>query len=163
MSGCEYRRFMQSYPHHYTSTAAALAAGSVTISAPGLPSLETAPPPQFDGPAGFWSPETLLTAAVADCFVLTFRAVARAARFDWIALECRVTGKLERTEGQSRFTHFETSTRLTVPPGSDAAKARRLLEQAEHGCLVANSLRAERTLLAEVIAEIRSVEAVQSA
>jgi len=142
---------MHPYPHHYITSAAGRAAGSVTISAPGLPPIETAPPPEFDGPAGVWSPETLLTAAVADCFILTFRAVARAARFDWIALDCRVEGTLERIEGQSRFTGFATAARLTVPAGADIAKAARLLEQAEHGCLVANSLRAERGLSTEVI------------
>lgn len=152
---------MQPYPHHYTASASGPAAGFVTVSAPALPSIETASPPEFGGPAGIWSPETLLTAAVADCFILTFRAVARAARFEWSALECRVEGTLERIEGQSRFTSFATNARLMVPPGSDMAKARRLLEQAEHGCLIANSLHAERALLTEVIPQMRSAEAAQ--
>jgi organic hydroperoxide reductase OsmC/OhrA len=38
--------------------------------------------------------------------------------------------------------------------GADISKARTLLERAEHGCLIANSLRGERTLHAEV--EVRS-------
>jgi organic hydroperoxide reductase OsmC/OhrA len=31
---------------------------------------------QLGGPGGQWSPETLLVAAAAECFILTFRAVA---------------------------------------------------------------------------------------
>jgi organic hydroperoxide reductase OsmC/OhrA len=37
-----------------------------------------------------------------------------------------------------------------VPPDADVAKARKLLEQAEHGCLISNSLRGARTLEAQV-------------
>ena len=50
---------------------------------PQLPDLETAPPPEFDGPGGLWSPENLLCAAVADCFILTFRAIASFSRLSW--------------------------------------------------------------------------------
>ena len=38
-----------------------------------------------------------------------------------------------------------------VPPGTDAARARRLLERAEQTCPVANALAAERHLVAEVV------------
>jgi organic hydroperoxide reductase OsmC/OhrA len=153
---------MHPYPHHYIVSAAGCATGPVTISAPGLPSVETAPPPQFGGPSGVWSPETLLTAAVADCFILTFRAIARAVRFDWLALDCRVEGTLERIEGQSLFTGFTTTVRLTVPPAADMTKARRLLEQAEQGCLIANSLRAERALSVEVVTAVRAASTTEA-
>jgi organic hydroperoxide reductase OsmC/OhrA len=142
---------MKPYPHHYAASASARAIGSVMISAPALPAIETAAPPEFDGPAGTWSPEVLLCAALADCFVLTFRSVARAAHFNWIDLECRVEGVLEHSGNTTQFTRFATAVRLTVPPGADEAKARRLLERAEHGCLIANSLRGERTLAMDVI------------
>jgi hypothetical protein len=38
-----------------------------------------------------------------------------------------------------------------VAPGADLEKARLLLDNAEHGCLVSNSLLGTRTLEAEVI------------
>lgn len=125
--------------------------GSVMICAPALPPIETAPPPEFDGPGGTWSPEALLCAAVADCFILTFRSVARAAHFNWISLDCRVEGVLERVADATQFTRFATAVRLTIPPAADSAKARLLLGRAEHGCLIANSLRGERTLSTEVV------------
>jgi organic hydroperoxide reductase OsmC/OhrA len=139
------------YPHHYSASASGSSAGFITAGSPGLPGLETASPPQFDGPEGVWSPETLLCASLADCFILTFRAVSRAARFDWLRLECRVEGVLERVTQSSQFTRFTTFATLTVPAGADAARARALLERAEHGCLIANSLRGARTLEAQVI------------
>ena len=142
---------MYPYPHLYRASATGNPAGAVTVTSPQLPDIETAPPPEFDGPGGVWSPESLLCAAVADCFILTFRGVSRAARFEWLALECRVQGTLERVDGKSQFTKFATYAALTVAPGSDDAKARSLLERAEHGCLIANSLIGARTLEAEVI------------
>jgi len=149
---------MKPYPHHYSASASAEAIGSVQISAPTLPHIETAPPPEFDGPGGTWSPEVLLCAALADCFVLTFRAITRAAHFNWVTLDCRVEGVLEHIGNATQFTRFATAARLTIPPGADPGKARLLLSRAEHACLIANSLRGERTLSIEVVAGV-SVDA----
>jgi organic hydroperoxide reductase OsmC/OhrA len=38
-----------------------------------------------------------------------------------------------------------------VPAGTDAAKARMLMEKAEKGCLISNSLTAERHLDCEIV------------
>lgn len=142
---------MHPYPHSYVVSAAAQNAGLVTVSSAQLPNLETAPPPEFDGPGGVWSPETLLCAAVADCFILTFRAVSRASRLEWLRLECRVEGLLERVDRTSQFTSFRTIATLTGPAGTDVAKARDLLERAERGCLISNSLRGSRALEVRVV------------
>jgi len=115
--------------------------------------LSTAPPAEFGGPGDRWSPETLLVASIADCFVLTLRALARAAGFTWVSANCRVVGTLERVEGVTRFSHFVTHAKLVVPIGADEAAARRLLERAEHGCLISNSLLGERHLEAEIATE----------
>lgn len=137
---------MKSYPHTYSVEASASDAGVVTVSSRQLPPLQTAPPPEFDGPGGVWSPETLLCASLADCFILTFRAIARMARLEWTRLDCRVEGVLERLEGVSRFTRFTTFANLTLPQGSDPHKAEEALERAERGCLIANSLTGARAL-----------------
>lgn len=144
---------MHPYPHKYVASATGEGKGLVTLTSAQLPSLETASPPEFDGPAGVWSPETLLCAALADCFVLTFRAVSRAASFGWLRLECRVEGVLERVERTSQFTRYTTFAKLTVPEGADSARARGLLERAEQGCLIANSVRGTRTLEVEISVE----------
>jgi organic hydroperoxide reductase OsmC/OhrA len=146
---------MHPYPHEYRASATGNPAGAVAVTSPQLPGIDTAPPPEFDGPGGVWSPETPLCAAIADCFILTFRGVGRAAKFEWLTLECRVQGTLERVDGKSRFTRFASFARLTVAAGSDVAKARSLLERAEQGCLVANSLNGTRTLEVEVVEAAR--------
>lgn len=143
---------MHPYPHVYHVSAAGTAGGTVTVSSHELPDLETAPPPEFDGPGGFWSPENLLCAALVDCFILTFRSVSRAARLGWLRLECRVEGTLERAEGEPRFTRYVMFATLTVSTGEDVARAHALLERAEHSCLISNSLSGPRTLEAKVLA-----------
>jgi organic hydroperoxide reductase OsmC/OhrA len=144
---------MHPYPHRYVASATGEGKGFVTLSSAQLPALETAPPPEFDGPAGVWSPETLLCASLADCFILTFRSVSRAASFGWLRLECRVEGVLERVERTSQFTRYTTFAKLTVPEGADSARAHELLERAERGCLIANSVRGTRTLEVEISVE----------
>ena len=68
---------MKPYPHHYQVAASAGVEGEVLLASAGLEPINTAPPVEFDGPGNRWSPETLLVGAIADCFILTFRAVAR--------------------------------------------------------------------------------------
>jgi organic hydroperoxide reductase OsmC/OhrA len=142
---------MHPYPHTYIASATAQNTGLIAVTAAGLPDFASAAPPEFDGPGGVWSPEMLLCASIADCFILTFRSVARAARFEWLRLECRVEGILDRLERVSQFTRYTSFVKLTVAGDADVAKARELLERAEHGCLIANSLRGTRSLDAQVI------------
>ena len=144
---------MHPYPHRYRVAARAEPAGDVSVSAQDLPTLATNAPIEFDGPGGRWSPEGLLTAAVANCFVLTFRAIARASKLSWSGLEVVTEGTLERVEGVSRFTNFEVTARLKVPPGTDSARAQKLMEKSEATCLITNSLTAKRHLNATVLEE----------
>ena len=142
---------MHPYPHVYTAVASAGQEGAIALASPGLPDIPTAAPPQFDGPGNLWSPETLLCASIADCFVLSFRAIARASKLEWSELACHVEGVLERVDGVVQFTRYRTRASLKVPSESAAEKARRLLARAEQICLVSNSLRGERILDIEVV------------
>jgi organic hydroperoxide reductase OsmC/OhrA len=141
---------MHPFPHIYNVVATGTPTGSVSVATNGAPTLLTAPPIEFDGPGDQWSPEGLLCAAIADCFILTFRSVARASKLEWRNLECRVEGKLDRQNGRSLFTQFVTYASVTVARGADLDQVNRLLEKAEHGCLVANSLSATRSLETQV-------------
>jgi len=142
---------MHPYLHLYTVESTAASSGDVTLTSTGLPALASAPPPEFDGPGGRWSPEHLLVAAVADCLVLSFRGVARANKFEWHSLDCSVEGTLNKVEGRTRFTHMVARATLRVPAGTDEAKAKQLLERAEHVCLVSNSLVSERSIESTIV------------
>ncbi|HXW08378.1 MAG TPA: OsmC family protein [Vicinamibacterales bacterium] len=115
-----------------------------------LPIVRSASPAEFDGPGDRWSPETLLVGAVADCFILTFRAIARASTLSWTSLDCDVTGTLDRVDHATQFTRFDVTAHLVVPDGEDAERARHALEKAERTCLISNSLNGARCLAATV-------------
>ena len=141
---------MQELPHHYLVAADAKATGNVVLSSSGVANLDSAPPAEFGGPGDQWSPESLLVAAVADCFILSFRAIARASRLEWDSLSCKVEGKLDRIDRVTQFTAFDVTATLDIPQDTDASKAQRLLEKAEQVCLITNSLKAESHLEASV-------------
>jgi len=142
---------MQDYPHHYKLRADALAEGPVNVSGEGLETIATTSPPQFGGPEGSWSPETMLVASVANCFILTFRAIARASRFEWSSLDCSVDGVLDRVDRKTHFTEYHVKATLHLPAGSNETKARRILDKANSNCLITNSLNGIEYLDATVI------------
>jgi organic hydroperoxide reductase OsmC/OhrA len=141
---------MQPLPHSYSVGASTSAAGTLVLTAEGVSDLVCAPPREFDGPGDQWSPESLLVAALAGCFALTFRAVARVSKLEWTKLECAVQATLDRIEGVPQFTQVVTHATLTVSVSTSAELCTRVLEKAEQGCLVANSLRSRRELKIEI-------------
>ena len=90
-------------------------------------------------------------AAVTNCLVLSFRAIAAASRFEWLNIECDASGVLDQVERKIQITTIENSVTLTVPAGSDPAKAEKLLEKAEQACFISNSLTAEVALKCEIV------------
>ena len=143
---------MHPFPHRYIVNAVVRPDGDVPLSSEGTRVIESASPKEFGGPGNQWSPEGLLTASVADCFVLNFRAIAASSRFAWTNLGARTEGTLDRVDGKMRFTRFDTLAKLQVPAGADIERAKKLLEKAESSCLIANSLSSERHLTMEIIA-----------
>ena len=143
---------MQEFPHRYSVAAVATPEGDVALQSDRVPSLASASPAEFGGPGDRWSPETLLMAAVCDCFVLGFKAIAAASRLTWSKLDVRVTGTLDRVEKKMRFTHITIDAELTVP-ADHAARAPRILENAESSCLIMNSLTAVVQLSSKIIVD----------
>lgn len=141
---------MHPYPHHYRVQAQGGATGSVQVAAESLPTLQTDAPPEFDGPGGAWSPETLLIAAIADCYILSFRAVARASKLEWQSLSVDVEGVLDRIEGVTRFVAFAVTPRLEIGSADREHLAATVLEKSKRACLVTNSLIADCTLAPQI-------------
>ena len=131
-----------SFPHFYSVRAEAESEDGVDVTSGQLPALRTAPPPEFGGPGNQWSPETLAVAAVADCLVLTFKAIAATRAFPFTRFTCDVQGKLDRIERVTSFTEFHVNIRLDLPRSSSIEEARRLVDMARHHCLITNSMKA---------------------
>ena len=141
---------MQDFPHHYAVAASAKTDSNVRLDSPGLEPLESAGPAEFGGPGDRWSPETLLVAAVADCFILSFRAIARAARMEWESLSVDAVGDLDKVGRKVQFVSFQLNVKLIVPEGTREDKAQKLLEKAEKSCLITNSLKAPSHLQTDI-------------
>ncbi len=133
---------MHEFPHRYLASAIGAPNDIIATTSPGLPDLAANTPPEFDGPPGFWSPETMLTGAVANCLILTWRSVAAHNRLEWSAMTVDAVGVLDRVERVTRFTEFQLAVRLTVPEGTDAERTEKLMHKAESVCLITNSLNA---------------------
>ena len=142
---------MQSFPHHYEVSATGSGTGDIFIRSADLPDWPTNAPAEFDGPGDRWSPETMLVGAVANCYILTFRAIATASQFPWTDLQCSASGLLDRVDRVTQFTAIQLDVKLTVPAGTDRDKAERLLAKAEQACLITSSLKAHAELTAEVV------------
>ncbi len=142
---------MLSLPHSYTVRSQGNSDSLLEVSAQGLPGMQVAPPANFGGPGDQWSPEDLLVAAVANCFILSFKAIAKASAFHWKHIECETTGDLDKTERGMAFTKMSNTVTLHIDDAEDTAKAQRLIEKAEKTCLITNSLQCNCTLQAQII------------
>lgn len=134
---------MSNFPHHYRASASAQNEGLVSLEADGVPEIKSAAPKEFGGPGDQWSPEDLLVGAVADCFVLSFRAIAQMSKFNWTSLKCEVSGTLDKVERAIQFTEINVKAHLTIPADADSARAQKLLEKAEQTCFITNSLKVD--------------------
>ncbi|MGE0320819.1 MAG: OsmC family protein [Polyangiaceae bacterium] len=141
---------MDPFPHVYQAAAQGRGEGLIRLSSPGVPDLASAGPKEFGGPGDRWSPETLLMAAAADCFILTFRAIAAASKLEWESLECNATGTLDKVEREIRFSQIDLDVKLLVGDESVVERALRLLEKSEKHCLISSSLRCETKVHAKV-------------
>ena len=131
---------MKPLPHEYLAHLSGPPAGYADLSSAGLPPLRLAAPLDYDGPGNAWSPEHLLLAAVQGCLLLTFRAIAKVSQLPFVSLEIDSAGTVNKQDGVTRFTEIVLRPVLTVPPGTDHARAQRVLERSEKACLVSASL-----------------------
>jgi peroxiredoxin-like protein len=137
---------VQALPHHYRIKAVGGPEHTLDVSAASVQDIAIAPPAQFGGPGDQWSPEDLFMASIASCFILSFRAIARASKLSWTSIECDSEGELDRLGGKTQFTKIFTTVSLLLEETGDIEKAERLLHKAEQTCLVLNSLTSESRL-----------------
>jgi peroxiredoxin-like protein len=128
-------------PHEYRVTANWEGGRRGKVSAEGIaPTIQFSTPPEFKGDPGYWTPEHLLVAAVASCYIATLYALANLAKMEFLGLELLVEGKLGKPEGKLRFTEIVLKPTLNITQHRDRDLANRLLAKAHEGCLIARSL-----------------------
>ncbi len=109
--------------------------------ADGLPELKVSTPPEFNGEAGFWTPEHLYVAAAEACLMATFLAMAEHSRLRVVAYHSSALARLEwRDTGGWRFTELVVLPIVELEAGEVQPLAERLMNKAAKGCLIANSI-----------------------
>lgn len=111
------------------------------ISAPGKPELLASSDPAFRGDASRYNPEDLLVASLASCHMLWYLHLCAVAKVVVTDYRDQPTGTMVEDAARGGwFTQVTLHPRVTIAPGSDAAKARALHAEAHAKCYIANSV-----------------------
>ena len=122
------------------------------LTSPGLPSLEVATPPEFQGHEGTWSPEHYFVSSINACFVTTFLAISQMSKLDFVSFRAKAQGKLDRVDGQGlQITEIILRPQLVIRYSRDLGRAGRILEKAEKNCLISNSVKTHIKLETELL------------
>jgi len=125
-----------------------------TLASPDKPSFRVASPPEFKGEAGVWTPEDLFVAAVEACTMTTFIAFALRLKIPFVSYESSAEGLLEFTNGGYSFTKVIVRPKVVVETEEAVEQTRKTMEDANHSCLIANSVRSE--VVVEPIIEVKA-------
>lgn len=142
---------MHAFPHFYQASVVADPDNPLTTSCKQFPNIAVSPPVEFGGSGEQWSPEELLMASVANCLVLSFRAIAKMAEYEWLNIQCESRGELDKVERKIVFTKVYTKATLTLHSEADIEKAKALLNKAEQACFITNSLSSESFFECDIV------------
>ena len=127
------------YPRAHTLTAP-----------PAKATLELSSDAAFAGDPDRLNPEQLVVAAASSCQLLEFLAIAAKARIEVLAYEDDAEGTMDESDEPARIQRIVLRPRIRVAPGTSADRVRRLVALAHEHCYVANSLRTEIVVEAEI-------------
>lgn len=143
---------MNEFPHVYTTTAEGTQEMVLKLKCEPLPVTDVTPPPQFGGPEGTWNPEIFFSAAISTCYILTFKAVARAMKLDWSNINVDSDAYLDKVDGKMRFTKVDIFVTINIPSGAHEESYMKALQKAKENCLITNSINSEISLSPTIIA-----------
>ncbi len=152
--------------HRYVVRTYPLGDGKLALEAPLKPRVEVATPPEYkDGVRGAWSSEELLIGALATCFELTARAVAKRKDVPIHAFRTEATGHVQSKDGFLHFVAVELDVLIETDGGRER-DAELIARLAEEQCTVTRALDVPIRLTVEVRAmdqETRSGDPLFSA
>lgn len=122
------------------------------LASPTLQNLQVATPPEFPkGVPGIWSPEHLFVSAANSCLMTTFLSIAENSKLEFDSFSCGAKGKLEKVDGKFMISEIELTPQIKVKNEADRERALRIIEKAEHNCLISNSMKSKIILTPEII------------
>lgn len=122
-----------------------------TASTLGKPDLDLSSGQGEGADPGAWNPEDLLGAALAQCHLLTFLALATKVGIDVQSYEDDVSVVLDTVEKVTSVTTIRLAPTIRVAAGTDPAKVVKFFEKAHNYCYIANSIKAKVEMSPTVI------------
>jgi organic hydroperoxide reductase OsmC/OhrA len=116
--------------------------------------LELSSDPVFLGDPTLLDPEQLLVAAASSCQLLSFLAGAARSGIDVLEYSDDAEGTMDDSRRPAWVERIVLRPRIVVAPGTDEERVRRLVEKGHENCFIANTVRSEITIEAEI--EVRS-------
>lgn len=111
-----------------------------TVEMDGKPTFRGSAAVPYRGDGSLPNPEDLLLASVSACHMLSYLALAANAGVRVVAYEDACDCIMRFHEGKMRIVEATLRPRVTLAPGSDAAKAESLHGPANASCFIANSV-----------------------
>lgn len=110
--------------------------------------IEVATPPEFGGHEGIISPEDLFVSSVNVCFMTTLLGTIKNMGVELVSYQSEAEGILETVDKLKIFTKIIIRPKIKAKESEE--KIRMILNHAEKRCLVANSMRTEVVIEAEI-------------
>lgn len=111
------------------------------IGSDGKPDIPGSADPAFRGDAARWNPEEQLVGALSSCHMLWYLHLCSEAGIAVHAYQDVAEGVMQqRSNGSGQFVEVVLQPEITVPAGTDLARARSLHEAANTMCFIANSV-----------------------
>lgn len=136
--------------HSYRSTINWQGTKKGVVESLGKPDLLVAPPPEFKGYVGFWTPEDLLVAAVNSCLMMTFLFYAQREGIALVSYKCEAEGILEMVDKKLAVTQIKLMPRVSVEENCDTGKINALFKLSEENCFISNSIKAKIEIIPEI-------------
>ena len=106
----------------------------------GKPAIEVATPPEFGGPENIWTPEDLLTSAVATCIMTSALFFIDRAKIQLRSYKSTATATMEKTQAGLAITRIAVVVSIELDDLAQEAAVRKAVEQAEKTCPLSSSL-----------------------
>ncbi len=116
----------------------------------GKPAIEVATPPEFGGPENIWTPEDLLTSAVATCIMTSALFFIGRAKIQMRSYKSNAVGTMEKTAAGLEITRIEVTVSIELEDPAQEEAVRKAMEQAEKTCPLSNSLKCPVALVVNV-------------
>ncbi len=133
------------FPHSYEVTVERSAQKMAILKDSDAQPIEAAAPVQFDGPPGYFSPETLLLSSISLCYMTTLESLAKRQNITIQNFKAQIKGLLDKTKDGLVFTSIDLSVDVQTNP-EQVESLKSLMPTAEKYCIISNTLRVPVTL-----------------